>query len=167
MTRWVIGLALLASSCWGCAGGFIQAPRAGLDADAIATTFCDDSGQVRTAIDASLFQILPDGTVAAPSALQEVLVHEQVHRAQLEGRRVQAGHCPPPMTWEQLLQDEVQAYCVSFDYALKREVPAERVGAIYAKDLEGQFHQAYPDARSVISARWQLLCPQHALVWEP
>lgn len=49
------------------------------------------------------------------------------------------GGCPRPYTIPELILDEVDAYCVSFDVAVSRGVPADSVRLAYLANMTRQF----------------------------
>lgn len=156
-------LILLAVLLTGCTHRVIQ--HQGIPRDAAASTWCDGTdGTVRSALDANLFRVLPDGTVSSVPALAEILVHEAVHREQLEARR-HDGICHKVLTWTALLAMEVEAYCAGFAMALQLGRNPVEVGQRYAQALAHQFRSLNDWA--LIAHVWQYGCPQYALVWEP
>lgn len=84
-------------------------PRQGLSAGYAAITHCDEDGVVKSVIDVRFVE----SDTGLPS-LAEIIAHESVHRQQL----VKRG-CGDP-TWDELLDEEIEAHCVSLPIALRQ-----------------------------------------------
>lgn len=158
-------LALLVA-CSACSTNVIVQKRSGLPPNALATTFCDERGRVRSVIDAELFERTDSGYVAHPVVV-EILVHEAVHRAQAAARPKDGPNgCPRPYTWLELLDAEIEAYCASFEVAVARGDRPEVIGRGYAQILS-EFGPVLGGVavEAQINARWHAKCPGRALVW--
>ena len=123
----------------------------GLPPGALAMTWCE-FGVPRTAIDATL--------VGGPLET-EVMVHEAYHRRQFRRRQAQAhlppDVCPPRMTTDQLLHEEIEAYCASLPFRVKRGETPEEARGHYAAMLVNQFYGRVMPANVV--AEWLRGCP--------
>lgn len=147
---WRSGYILLAATVLSCGPTF---NRVGIPSWAVAVTYCDQAtGLVRTVIDAEVLD---------QSNRDEVLVHERVHREQFARRPGVGPHgCPAPFTIFELLDVEVEAYCVSFDIAVKAGTPPAEVGNRYRSILRFQFDEL-PEVRALVDAAWEHGCPGH------
>lgn len=159
-------LALLVA-CSACSVTTTTVVYSGIPPAALATTFCDANGRVRSAIDAALLQRTDSG-LFADGILLEVLVHEEVHRAQYAMRPKDGPNgCPRPFTWPELLDAEIEAYCVSFEVAVARGDRPAAVAAGYAQILRRQFGFVFGFAvEAQVDQRWRAKCPARTLVWD-
>lgn len=119
----------------------------GLSPDAIATTYCDETGVVRSVMDMN---------VIGSDEQAEVEAHEAVHRAQARLRPHDGAHgCPRPYTMVELAVAEVEAYCVSFDVAVARGASPDEVRASYSGRLHRQFGSHF---HRLIQQLWSDTC---------
>jgi hypothetical protein len=97
-----------------------------------------------------------DARILGTDSLAEVLAHEARHREQYLSRR-----CEEPDSTRassQLLADEIEAYCASLPYALRRGVPrGERVG-VYVRRMYQQTGGSVP-IREIVQ-RFSEACPE-------
>ncbi len=118
--------------------------QSGLPPGALASTSCL-GGHIQTAIDVRII-----GT----DSLEEILVHEAKHREQAMRT---APMCPKYDRPDQLLNDEVEAYCTSRPIRMQRGFTEQEVDANYLMRLIYQFKGALP--RFTITDTYSRSCP--------
>lgn len=162
--RFALSAILWSSTCLGCA----TARYDGMPYDAAGMTYCDAvTGRIRSVIDAQLLLVDSAGGIHTIPALAEILVHERVHRIQLEARRPSPGACPKAYRVPELVQSELEAHCAGYGMAITEGMNPDSVAHRYAKVLEhhlGKF-LASP-VREFLAERWPAVCPGRPLAWD-
>jgi hypothetical protein len=160
---------LLGTTCMACHPRVVN--YSGMPRATVGFTYCDPTtGLIRSALDAELFLVDSVGDVQALTTLPEILVHEAVHRSQLEARRTSPNKCPGDFSWLELVDAEIAGYCAGYAVALARGAYPVEVGRRYALAFIRQFQPVFLFASAVVQyvgPRWDAACPGKPLNWPP
>lgn len=160
-----IATLLFGGTCLGCAGRAMHFD--GMPGNAAAMTYCDNDGNVRTVMDAQLLEVDSLGRLRTHFALGEILIHEAVHRGQLNARRPKASVCPPELTMLELVGVELEAYCAQYQWAMAHGAQSFEVGSRIFRSLRDRFGPVWgKDFQMYFAPRWAQACPGYALAWD-
>ena len=163
--RLVIAFVLAASTCLGCTTRLVS--YRGIAPFAAASTFCDRAGRIRSLIDAEIFTVRPDGSVGSSQPLAPMLAHEAVHRKQMEALRPAPGVCPRDPTWFELVDAEVEAYCVEYGVWLQLGADPGILSRGFSQSFRTQFRDVFGEnVQQMVASRWASKCPGYSLVWD-
>lgn len=167
LERCSLSAILLASTCTACSR---VVNYSGMPPATAGFTYCDrQTGRIRSALDADLFRVDSAGDVQALTSLPDVLVHEAVHRQQLESRRPGPNQCPPDYGWTDLVDAEIAGYCAGYAMAVQRGAYPQEVGHWTAQAFVRQFGRVFLFPLAVqqyVNPRWNAACPGKPLYWD-